>query len=241
MTLSQRLASLAVIMLLNEACTTISTSGSVFHRFDDLEMSRDFSGQTINQKPFVVNVIGLEDKLEDEKLRYTSAQADQRLTHEFNRVRPDLSVQELQLSAADETKRQSILKRFAVQQEFPADGYTFLKKPSLAEAWFLIAHLENMTIDQRVHESDIRDDQGKRVDTRYTHITSRKLGVRYFVYDPELGHLVFTGLVRSSTEAAREKAGVTDEAYYPEAPGLSQSLTENFEQFLRALPAARGH
>jgi hypothetical protein len=241
MTIMQRLASLVMIMLLNEACSTISTPVSVFHRFDDLEMSRDFSSRTISNKPFVVNVIGLEERLEDDNLRLTSVQAHHLLANEFTRVRPDLNLQELQLSAADESKRQNILKRFAIQQEFPQDGYAFLQKPSLAQSWFLIAHVEDMTIEKQVHESDIRDDQGKRVDTRYRHITSRKLGVRYFIYDPELQHLVFMGLVRTATDAGRDKAGVTDEAYFPEAPGPSQSLTQNFEKFLRALPAARGH
>jgi hypothetical protein len=204
---------------------------SVFHRFDELDMSREFTSQTIGDKPFVLNVSNMD-----------SARDASRLLHsEFERLRPELRVTSPRLNATEEKNLRDILKRFASQQEFPADGYTFLQRPALASSWFLIADMERVATHQNVEEEDIKDRKGQRVDTKYSFISSRTVSIRYFIYDPSVRHLVFSGLVHSTTQAVHDRVGSGDERDYPEFPSLEKALGENFEKFLQALPSAQGH
>lgn len=227
----RRLYACALLFLINTACTTTSTPVSVFHRFDELDLSREFTSQTIAQKPFVLNVSNLE----------SDRDAARRLQSEFESIRPELRVHSPRLTAAEEKTLRDILKRFAIQQEFPADGYTFLQKPALASSWFLIADVENVATHQNVEEEDIKDQKGQRVDTKYSFISSREVSIRYFIYDPSVRHLVFSGLVRSTSQAVHDRIGGGDERDYPEFPSLQKALGENFEKFLKALPSAQGH
>ncbi|HET9236084.1 MAG TPA: hypothetical protein VFO10_02465 [Oligoflexus sp.] len=227
----RRLYSWALILLLNSACTTTSTPVSVFHRFDELDMSREFTSQTIAGKPFILNVSNLESPQDALRL----------LQKEFQRVRPELQVNTPRLNATEEKNLRDILKRFAGQQELPADGYTFMQKSALVSSWFLIADVEEASTHQNVKEEDIKDQKGQRVDTKYSFISSRDVSVRYFIYDPAARHLVFSGLVRSTSEAIHDRVGGGDERDYPEFPSLEKALGQNFEKFVRALPSAQGH
>jgi hypothetical protein len=234
------LCSLALILLLNQACASSSTGVSVFHRFDELDMSREFSSQTISSKSFVVNVIGLDKFASSREPSLTATQATNLLIEEFHRLRPELNPQEPRLTAAEKKSLAQVLERFAERQEFPADGYNVLQKSSLATSWFLIADVERADTEREIKEEDIKDVKGRTVDTKYSFISTRKLDVRYFIYDPTVRHLVFSGLVRTTTQATQDRIGGGDERDYPEAPSLAKSMNENFEKFLRALPATRG-
>jgi hypothetical protein len=231
MTVMRSLYSWALILLLNPACTTTSTPVSVFHRFDELDMSREFTSQTIASKSFVVNVSNLESPREASRL----------LQGEFERVRPELQVATPRLNPSEEKSLRGILQRFAGQQEFPADGYAFLQKPALASSWFLIADVERVATHQNVEAEDIKDRKGQRIDTKYSFISSRDVSVRYFIYDPAARHLVFSGLIRTTSEAVHDRIGGGDDRDYPEYPSLEKALGQNFEKFLRALPSAQGH
>jgi hypothetical protein len=231
MIVMRRLYSWALILLLNPACTTTSAPVSIFHRFDELDMSREFTSQTIASKNFVLNISNLESPHEASRL----------LQNEFARIRPDLKVANPRLNATEEKKLQDILKRFAGQQEFPADGYTLLQKTALASSWFLIADVERVTTQQNVEEEDIKDHKGRRVDTKYSFISSRDVSVRYFIYDPAVRHLVFSGLMTSTSRAIHDRVGSGDERDYPDYPSLEKALGQNFEKFLNALPSAQGH
>lgn len=240
MIVMRRLCTMAFILLLNEACTT-STPVSVFHRFDELEMSRNFSSQTISSKPFVMNVIGLEKLAKLREASFSSAQATELLAEEFQRIRPELTPHEPSFTLQEKKSLQGILDAFGMQQEFPADGYAFLQKPSLAKSWFLIADVERMGIEQDMKEEEIKDLEGKRIHTKFSYFTIRLLDVRYFIYDPGARHLVFMGLVRSTTTATHDRIGNGDESDFPEAPGKAKSLSQNFQKFLQALPKTQGH
>jgi len=234
------LYSLALMLLLNAACTTTSTPVSVFHRFDELEMSREFSSQTIASKSFILHVTNV-DSYSSPREPMTDAQASRLLQDEFQRVRPELNLQTPRLNTAEEKNLRDVLKRFAGQQEFPADGYTLLQKPALASSWFVIADVEGVTTRQSVKDADIKDQKGQRVDTRYSFISARDVSIRYFIYDPAVRHLVFSGLVRSTSEAVHDRVGSGDDRDYPEFPSLGKALSQNFDKFLSALPSAQGH
>lgn len=221
----------ALIFSINTACTTTSTPVSVFHRFDELDLSREFSSQTIAQKSFVLNVSNLDSDRDASRLLHS----------EFERLRPELRVNSPRLTVNEEKNLRDILKRFAGQQEFPADGYTFLQKSALASSWFLIADVERISTHQDVEDEDIKDQKGRRVDTKYSFISSRDVSIRYFIYDPSIRQLVFSGLVRSTTRAVHDRVGGGDERDYPEFPSVEKALGQNFEKFLNALPSAQGH
>ncbi len=234
------LCTLSLTFLLNQACAT-SAPVSVFHRFDELEMSRDFSSQTISSKPFVTNITGLEKSAGPEENVLTPSQADGLLQEDFQSFRSDLTLHEPSLTAQEKKELKQILKAFAVRQEFPSEGYTFLQKPALINSWFLIADLEDMLIQRNVSDEEIKDENGKYISTKYSYKTSRNLAVRYFIYDPKARHLVFSGLVRSTADAVHDRIGSGDSGDFPEAPGMIKSLSQNFQKFLRALPAKQGN
>lgn len=236
----KRFCTLVLILHLNQACAT-STPVSVFHRFDELEMSREFSSHTISSKAFFSHVIGLEKFTSTQEPSLTSSQASRLLTEEFQNIRPELHVEEPKMSAQEKKDLKQILKAFAVQQELPAEGYIFLQKPSLIGSWFMIADVENMMIQHDVTEEDIKDQKGNRIDTKYSYKSSRNLDVRYFIYEPKARHLVFMGLVRSTSQAVHDRVGSGADRDYPEAPGMSKSLSQNFQKFLRVLPATQGN
>lgn len=261
MNLRQGIHSLSLILALSISACTTSAPVSVFSKFDDLEMSRDFSSQTIQTKPFVVNVSGLEQVAASgdgsEEPVMSSKQAAAFLSEQFQAIRPELRLQNLELTDKTEKKLTEILNRFSINQEFPADGYTFLQKYPLSQSWFLIADLEKAEIHQDFREEDLEDDKGKEIGKKYSFITSRHLDVRYFIYDISTSQLVFTGLVRSTTQAVhdRVRTGSETDAFwsaiagtapsfkdtdYPEAPGLKKSLVQNFQKFVRALPSTQG-
>lgn len=231
---------LALMLLLNPACTTTSTPVSVFHRFDELEMSREFTSQTIDSKSFVLHVTNV-DSYSSPREPMNDAQASRLLQDEFQRVRRELNLHNPRLNAVEEKNLRDVLKRFAGQQEFPADGYSLLQKPALASSWFVIADVESVTTRQNVKSEDIKDQKGQRVDTKYSFISSRAVSIRYFIYDPSARHLVFSGLVRSTSESIQDRVGSGDDRDYPEFPSLGKALSQNFEKFLSALPSAQGH
>lgn len=236
----RRLCFLALVLFLNPACSTTSTSTSVFHRFDELDMSREFSSQTIDSKSFVMNVTNIEE-YSSSREPMNAVQATALLQGEFHRLRPDLRPLEPTLNAADKKSLGTLLEQFAGQQEFPVHGYKFLQKPALASSWFLIADVEGVNETQNVTEEDIKDSKGQKIDTKYSFVSSRLVQVRYFIYDPAAGHLVFSGLIRSTTDAVNDRVGRDDEGAYPDVPGLGKSLAQNFQKFLRALPATQGY
>lgn len=240
MIVMRRLYSLALMLLLNAACTTTSTPVSVFHRFDELDMSREFSSHTIARKSFVLHVTNV-DSYSSPREPMNDAQASRLLQDEFQHVRSDLNLEAPRLNPAEEKQLRDVLKRFAGQQEFPADGYSLLQKTALASSWFVIADVEGVSTRQNVRSEDIKDQKGQRVDTKYSFISARDVSVRYFIYDPAARHLVFSGLMRSSSDAIHDRVGSGDERDYPEFPSLGKALSQNFQKFLRALPSAQGH
>ncbi len=231
---------LSVAFFLNQGCVT-STPISVFHRFDELEMSREFSSETISSKSFVTNITGLEKSAGPDENFLTPHQAESLLEDDFRSFRSDLMLHDPSLTVQEKKELKQILKTFAVQQEFPAEGYAFLQRPALINSWFLIADLEDMTIQRNVSEEEIEDEKGKTISTKYSYKTSRNLAVRYFIYDPKARHLVFSGLVRSTADAIHDRIGSGHDGDFPEAPGMSKSLSQNFQKFLRALPANQGN
>jgi hypothetical protein len=228
------------MLLLNASCTTTSTPVSVFHRFDELDMSREFSSQTVASKSFILHVTNA-DSYDSPREPMNNDQASRLLQDEFQRMRADLTLQTPQLTATEDKNLRDVLKRFAGQQEFPADGYKLLQKPALASSWFVIADVEGVSTRQDVKDEDIKDQKGRRVDTKYSFISSRDVSVRYFIYDPAVRHLVFSGLIRSTSDAIHDRVGSGDDRDYPEFPSLGKALNQNFEKFLNALPSAQGH
>ena len=147
MMLQSGLRSLALMLCLNSACTTVGPV-SVFNKFDELEMSRAFSSQTIASKPFVAHVIGLDRAKATDAFLPTSQQASQLLTDQLQSHRSDLTIEFPALATKDETKLASILKQFGENQEFLAEGYHFLQKQPWHNSWLLIADLERDLAEQ---------------------------------------------------------------------------------------------
>lgn len=239
MVFQQGLWSLALLFILSSACTTV-TPVSVFNKFDELEMGRDFSSQTIHKKPFVINVIGLERLTPSDEAILTSKQAGLLLADQFQSYRSDLLIKPPELQAKEEKTLAVILKQFGVKQEFPVEGYTFLQKQPWHDSWFLIADLEGVDSQQNLTEDDVKDSQGKFVDKKYTYSSSRILDVRYFIYDVDARQLVFMGLIRSTTQATHDRIGSGRDTDYPEIPSIHKSLNQNFQKFVRSLPSTRG-
>jgi len=230
---------LAWLIMLSSACTTV-TPVSVFNKFDELEMSRNFSSQTIQKKPFVVNVIGLDRLAPSDAAIPSSKEAGLLLAHQFQSYRSDLLINTPELQAKEEKTLAGILKQFEVKQEFPVEGYTFLQKQPWHDSWFLIADLERADAQQDLTEDDIKDSQGKFVDKKYSYTSSRILDVRYFIYDADARQLVFMGLIRSTTQATHDQIGSGRDTNYPDIPSIQKSLNQNFQRFVRSLPSTRG-
>ncbi len=248
------------LALISTACSTVQAT-SLFTSYDELEISRDFSSQTIGSKAFALNIVGLEkaslssESFESKPL--LASQAALLLTEQFQSLRPDLQL--LSNRWVDKTQKSlnSILSSFAQEQHMPTEGYSLLQKEIFQQSWFLIADLEQDRIDQSLREVAIKDEKGAEIGKKISFVTARRIDVRYFVYDSSKQHLVFSGLVRSTTQATHDRirteaesnalwnalAGsheTPNDSDYPEAPGFKKALMQNFQEFVGALPKTRG-